>query len=160
MFYMRRYLYVRQPSRTYHVTSFASAGHNKWSKIKHAKTAQDLQKSKFASKLSRAIIAAVKAGGGNPDTNYTLASIISRAKSMGVPKSTIESSVQSGMRKTDDSNAQSVLYEGRAATGYSVLIQALTDNKNRTRQEVRFLLARNGYVFCAYCRKSSITLKY
>ena len=146
MFYMGRCLYVRQPSRTVHVTGFTLAGHNKWSKIKHVKTAQDLEKSKYATKLSKAIIAAVKAGGGNPDTNYSLASIISRAKSMGIPKSTIESSIQSGMRKTDESVAQSVLYEGRAASGYSMLIQALTDNKNRTRQEVKFLLSRNGYV--------------
>ena len=156
MFYMTRCLCVRQPSRTYHVTGCTLAGHNKWSKIKHVKAAQDLQRSKYTAKLSRAIIAAVRAGGGNPDTNQSLASIISRAKSMGIPKSTIETSVQAGMRKSDDSLTQSVLYEGRATSGYSLLIQALTDNKNRTRHEVRSLLSRNGYVICTYFRKSDV----
>lgn len=137
---------MQQPSRAYHTTGFTLAGHNKWSKIKHKKTALDLQKSQYTAKLSREIIAAVKAGGRNPDTNFTLSSIVSRAKGMGIPKSTIETSIQSGLRKTDVSIAQSVMYEGRVAAGYSLLIQALTDNKNRTRQEVRSILSRNGYV--------------
>lgn len=135
-----------QHARALHSTVMYSAGHNKWSKIKRKKAVADQERSKISSKLVQQIISAVRrTGSSDPDLNMQLSSAISRARNAGIPKTTIEKAIQAGVTKqTAAQMAEHVLYEGRGSTGYLVLIEALTDNQNRTRQELRQFLKHYG----------------
>lgn len=113
------------------------AGHSHWAGIKHKKAMIDNKRGKVWSKLSRAIIVAAKAGGGDPDTNLRLRYAINDAKSVSMPKDNIERAVKKGTGELEGGNYDEVLYEGYGPNGVAVLCEILTDNRNRTAPEVK-----------------------
>lgn len=120
------------------------AGHSKWANIKHRKGAQDKKRGILFSKLSRAITVAAKTGGADPDSNATLAQAIQAAKDQSMPKDNIERAVQKGAGGNDQENYDTVLYEGYGPDGVAVMVECLTDNRNRTAAEVRHAFSRSG----------------
>jgi YebC/PmpR family DNA-binding regulatory protein len=120
------------------------SGHSKWSSIKHKKGAADARRGKLFSKLSRAIIVAAREGGPDPSGNLALANAIEKARSYSMPKDNIERAIARGSGADADSAAyETVIYEGYGPSGVAVLVEALTDNRNRTASEVRHLFSRN-----------------
>jgi YebC/PmpR family DNA-binding regulatory protein len=120
------------------------SGHSKWSTIKHKKGAQDARRGKLFSKLSRAIIVAAKEGGGDPTTNLALQNAIEKARSYSVPKDNIERAITRGAGSGTESNDfEQVTYEGYGPSGVALIVEALTDNRNRTASDVRHLFAKN-----------------
>ncbi len=120
------------------------AGHSKWANIKHRKGRQDAKRSKIWSKCSRAIIVAAKMGGPDPDANLALRYAIDEAKSQNMPKDTIEKAIAKGSGKTEGDNYESVVYEGYGAGGVAIMLDCLTDNKNRTVPELRKIFEKHG----------------
>lgn len=120
------------------------SGHNKWANIKHRKAAQDAKRSKIFTKIIREIIVAAREGGGNPDTNPRLRAVLEKAKEANMPKETIERSIKKGTGELEGEKYEEVIYEAYAPGGVALYILALTDNKNRTAQELRHLLSKNG----------------
>jgi YebC/PmpR family DNA-binding regulatory protein len=120
------------------------SGHSKWATIKRKKEATDAKRSNMYAKLLRAVEVAAREGGGNIDGNMTLASAVEKAKSFSVPNDNIERAIKRGSG-ADDGGAryEELFYEGYAAGGVALLIEALTDNRNRTGQAVRHAFARN-----------------
>lgn len=123
------------------------SGHNKWSKIKHKKGAEDAKKSNVFSKLSKLITVESKKAGGNINSPG-LATIIETAKKQNMPKDTIERAVKKGI-DTNAAALESVTYETYGPGGVAIVIEALTDNKNRTAAEVRHTLSKSGYELAA-----------
>ena len=120
------------------------SGHSKWSSIKHKKGAADAKRGKLFSKLSRAIIVAAKEGGPDPAGNLALQNAIEKARSYSMPKDNIERAIARGSGQDADAGAfETIVYEGYGAGGIAVMVEALTDNRNRTASEVRHLLAKN-----------------
>ena len=120
------------------------SGHSKWSSIKHKKGAADAKRGKLFSKLSRAIIVAAKEGGPDPAANLSLANAIEKARSYSMPKENIERAIARGAGADGASQAfEQVLYEGYGPSGVAVIVEALTDNRNRTASEVRHVFAKN-----------------
>jgi YebC/PmpR family DNA-binding regulatory protein len=120
------------------------SGHSKWSSIKHKKGAADAKRGKLFSKLSRAIIVAAREGGGDPAGNLALQNAIEKARSYSMPKENIERAIARGSGADSDSNAfETVVYEGYGPSGVAVIVEALTDNRNRTASEVRHVFAKN-----------------
>ncbi len=113
------------------------AGHSNWAGIKHKKALINNKRGKVWSKLSRAIIVAAKAGGGDPDTNLRLRYAINDAKAVSMPKDNIERAVKKGTGDLEGGNFDEVLYEGYGPGGVAVLCEILTDNRNRTAPEVK-----------------------
>jgi YebC/PmpR family DNA-binding regulatory protein len=121
------------------------SGHSKWSTIKHKKGAQDARRGKLFSKLSRAIIVAAKEGGGDPATNLALANAVEKARSYSMPKDNIERAIARGTGADADAGSfEEVVYEGYGPDGVAVLVEALTDNRNRTASEVRHTFSKHG----------------
>lgn len=120
------------------------SGHNKWANIKHRKAAQDAKRSKIFTKIIREIIVAAREGGGNPDTNPRLRAVLEKAREANMPKDTIERSIKKGTGELEGERYEEVIYEAYAPGGVALYILALTDNKNRTAQELRHLLSKNG----------------
>lgn len=119
------------------------SGHNKWSKIKHKKGAEDAKRSKVFSRLSRVITAESKRVGGNL-TSPSLVAVIEIAKKANVPKDTIERAIKKGT-ETGTLAMDPVTYEAYGPGGCAMIIEALTDNKNRTAPEIRHIFSKNGY---------------
>ncbi|NOY40846.1 MAG: YebC/PmpR family DNA-binding transcriptional regulator [Planctomycetes bacterium] len=113
------------------------AGHSHWAGIKHKKALIDNKRGKVWSKLSRAIIVAAKAGGGDPDTNLRLRYAINDAKAVSMPKDNIERAIKKGTGELEGGSFDEVLYEGYGPGGVAILCEILTDNRNRTAPEVR-----------------------
>jgi YebC/PmpR family DNA-binding regulatory protein len=121
------------------------SGHSKWSSIKHKKGAADAKRGKLFSKLTRAIIVAAKEGGGDPANNLALANAIEKAKSYSMPKDNIERAVAKGSGEgADAATFEAILYEGYGPEGVAVIVEALTDNRNRTAADVRHAFAKHG----------------
>src|SRR5919204_2031713 len=121
------------------------AGHSKWAQIKHKKATVDARRGQLFTKLARAITVAARDGGGDPDGNATLANAIEKAKSYRMPKENIERAIARGTGEGADAVAiESVVYEGYGPGGVALLIECLTDNRNRTAAEVRHLFSRGG----------------
>ena len=121
------------------------SGHSKWSSIKHKKGAADAKRGQLFSKLSRAIIVAAKEGGHDAAANLALANAIEKARSYSMPKDNIERAIAKGSgADAEGSNFETVIYEGYGPEGVAVLVEALTDNRNRTASEVRHLFAKFG----------------
>ena len=121
------------------------SGHSKWSSIKHKKGAADAKRGKLFSKLSRAIIVAAKEGGADPGGNLALQNAIEKARSYSMPKDNIERAIAKGAGEGADGAAfETVIYEGYGPEGVAVIVEALTDNRNRTASEVRHLFTRHG----------------
>ena len=120
------------------------SGHSKWSSIKHKKGAADAKRGKLFSKLARSIIVAAKEGGGDPTNNMALANAIEKAKSYSMPKDNIERAIAKGSGSGADADAfEAIVYEGYGPEGVAVIVEALTDNRNRTAGEVRHTFAKN-----------------
>jgi len=120
------------------------SGHNKWANIKHRKAAQDAKRSKIFTKLIREIIVAAREGGGDPETNPRLRAVLERARAANMPKDTIEKSIKKGTGELEGVDYQEIIYEAYAPAGVALYIYAMTDNKNRTAQELRHLLSKHG----------------
>jgi YebC/PmpR family DNA-binding regulatory protein len=114
------------------------SGHSKWSSIKHKKGAADKKRGQLFSKLSRAIIVAAREGGPDPSGNLALQNAVEKARSYSMPKDNIERAIARGSGADSDAAAyETVVYEGYGAGGVAILVEALTDNRNRTASEVR-----------------------
>jgi YebC/PmpR family DNA-binding regulatory protein len=121
------------------------SGHSKWSSIKHKKGAADAKRGKLFSKLSRAIIVAAKEGGPDPSGNLALQNAIEKARSYSMPKDNIERAIAKGSGEGADSEAfETVVYEGYGPEGVAVIVEALTDNRNRTASDVRHAFTKHG----------------
>src|SRR3989449_3097329 len=120
------------------------SGPSKWSSIKHKKGAADARRGKLFSKLARALIVAGREGGPDPAGNLALQNAIEKAKSYSMPKDNIERAIARGSGADADANAyEVVVYEGYGAGGVAILIEALTDNRNRTAADVRAAFAKH-----------------
>jgi YebC/PmpR family DNA-binding regulatory protein len=120
------------------------SGHSKWSSIKHKKGAADAKRGKLFSKLSRAIIVAAKEGGPDPSGNLALQNAIEKAKSYSMPKDNIDRAIAKGSgAEADASQFETVVYEGYGPSGVAVIVEALTDNRNRTASDVRHTFSKN-----------------
>jgi YebC/PmpR family DNA-binding regulatory protein len=120
------------------------SGHSKWSSIKHKKGAADARRGKLFSKLSRAIIVAAREGGPDPAGNLALQNAIEKARSYSVPKDNIERAIARGSGADSDAEAfENVTYEGYGPGGVAVLVEALTDNRNRTAADVRHIFSKH-----------------
>lgn len=120
------------------------SGHSKWATIKRKKGALDAKRSSLYAKLLRAVEVAAKEGGGNPSANMTLASAVEKAKSFSVPNDNIDRAIKRGTGADAGSAVyQELAYEGYAAGGIALMVEALTDNRNRTAQEIKYAFSRN-----------------
>jgi YebC/PmpR family DNA-binding regulatory protein len=121
------------------------AGHSKWASIKHKKKATDAKRGQLFTKLARAIQVAAREGGGDPEGNPALANAIQKAKDARMPKDNIERAIAKGTGSGSDADAlESVTYEGYGPGGVALLVEAVTDNRNRTGSEVRHALTSHG----------------
>src|SRR5947208_6417254 len=113
------------------------SGHSKWSSIKHKKGAADAKRGKLFSKLARAIIVAAREGGPDPAANLALQNAIEKARSYSMPKDNIERAITRGSGTAGDSEAfEQITYEGYGPNGVAVIVEALTDNRNRTAADI------------------------
>ena len=120
------------------------SGHSHWAGIKHKKAANDAKRGKVWSKIARMIIVAARNGGGDPSANLTLRYAIDKAKAANMPKDTIEKAVKKGTGDLEGANYEEVLYEGYGPSGVAVMVEALTDNRNRTGPEIKRIFEKHG----------------
>ena len=120
------------------------SGHSKWSSIKHQKGKTDAQRGKLFTKIAREIIVAAKMGGGSPDSNMTLRAAMQRARAVSMPQDNIKRAIARGVGGGDAANYEDLTYEGYGPGGVAVLVNCLTDNKQRTVAEVRAAFTRSG----------------
>jgi YebC/PmpR family DNA-binding regulatory protein len=120
------------------------AGHSKWANIKHRKGKQDAKKGKIFTKLGKVIAVAAKEGGPDPDTNAKLKDAVDKAKAANMPNDNINRAIKKGSGELEGQNYFEIVYEGYGPGGVAVLVEALTDNKNRTAGEVRYIFDKNG----------------
>ena len=120
------------------------SGHSKWSSIKHKKGAADAKRGKLFSKLARAIIVAAREGGPDPANNLALQNAVEKARSYSMPKDNIERAIARGSGAGADSEAfEQITYEGYGPNGVAIIVEALSDNRNRTAADVRHVFAKN-----------------
>ena len=120
------------------------AGHSKFKNIMHRKGAQDKKRAKVFSRLGREISVAVKVGGSDPESNIRLRSAISSAKSLNMPKDNIDRAIKKGQGNDPESNYEEVRHEGYGPAGVAIIVEALTNNKNRTAAEIRSTFSKFG----------------
>jgi YebC/PmpR family DNA-binding regulatory protein len=121
------------------------SGHSKWSSIKHKKGAADAKRGKLFTKLARAITIAARDGGGEPDANPSLALAIQKARDNSMPKDNIQRAIDRGTGEGADAAAiEDILYEGYGPGGAAILVQVLSDNRNRTGSEIRHAFEKHG----------------
>jgi len=120
------------------------SGHSKWSSIKHQKGVTDARRGQLFTKLTREIIVAVREGGGNPEVNFRLRLAIQKARDSNMPLDNIERAIKRGSGQTEGANLVEMVLEGYGASGTAILVQALTDNRNRTLQDVRNIFSRHN----------------
>jgi YebC/PmpR family DNA-binding regulatory protein len=121
------------------------SGHSKWASIKHKKAIVDSRRGAQFSKLARAITVAARDGGGDPDANATLENAVRKAKEASMPKDNIERAIAKGTGEGGEVDAiETVVYEGYGPGGVAVLVEALTDNRNRTGADVRHAFSKHG----------------
>ncbi|MCX7828318.1 MAG: YebC/PmpR family DNA-binding transcriptional regulator [Thermanaerothrix sp.] len=120
------------------------AGHSKWANIKHRKAAQDAKKGAAYQRLTKAIIAAAKAGGGDPNANFRLKVAIERARAGNVPMDNIERAIKRGTGEIEGAVYEEVTYEGYGPAGVAIMVEAMTDNRNRTAAEIRSIFTKGG----------------
>lgn len=120
------------------------SGHSKFSNIKHKKEKADAQKGKVFTKIGREIAVAVKEGGSDPSTNSKLKDVIAKAKSNNMPNDTIERSIKKAAGDEEGVNYESINYEGYGPNGVAIIVEVLTDNKNRTAANVRHAFSKGG----------------
>lgn len=120
------------------------SGHSKWSTIKRKKGANDAQRAKIFTKIAREIIVAVKAGGPEPDNNSSLKDAIAKARAANMPNDNINRTIKKAAGSTDGDNYENITYEGYGPNGVAVIVEALTDNRNRTAADVRHYFDKFG----------------
>jgi len=120
------------------------AGHSKWANIRHRKGAQDAKRGKIFSKLIREITVAAKMGGGDPAANPRLRTAIDKALGQNMTRDTVDRAVKRGSGDTEGENYEELRYEGYGAAGVAMMVDCLTDNKNRTVSEVRHAFSKRG----------------
>ncbi|MCJ7499624.1 YebC/PmpR family DNA-binding transcriptional regulator [bacterium] len=120
------------------------AGHSKWANIKHRKGAQDAERGKIFTKLNREIMVSAKMGGGDVESNPRLRQAIAKAKSANMPMQNIERAIKKGTGDLEGVNYEEILYEGYGPAGVAVLVETLTDNRNRTVSDVRSAFTKNN----------------
>jgi YebC/PmpR family DNA-binding regulatory protein len=141
------------------------SGHNKWSTIKHKKAAADAKRGKVFSRLSKEITVAAKAGGGDPDMNPRLRNAVNAAKAVNMPNDNIDRAIKKGTGELPGVTYEEIVYEGYGPAGVGLIIEVLTDNRNRAASEVRSTLdkrggslAGSGAVSWQFSRKGYITV--
>jgi len=120
------------------------SGHSKWSTIKHKKGKADAKRGKIFTKIGRELMVAVKMGGADPDMNPRLRDAIAKAKSNNMPNDNVNRVIKKASGETDSVNYEEIVYEGYGPGGVAVIVEAMTDNKNRTASNVRFYFDKNG----------------
>lgn len=120
------------------------AGHSKWSNIKHKKEKTDAQRGKIFTKLGREIAVAVKEGGSDPESNSRLRDAIAKARDANMPNDNIQRSIKRASGELGSVTYDEVIYEGYGPNGVAVIVEALTDNRNRTASEIRHIFDRSG----------------
>ena len=120
------------------------SGHSKWHSIKHAKGAADAARGKVFARLARQIEVAARSGGGDLEGNPTLRTMVQKARDASMPKDNIERAIKRGIGELEGVTYEEVNYEGYAPNGVAVLVETLTDNRNRTGSEVKNIFSRNG----------------
>jgi YebC/PmpR family DNA-binding regulatory protein len=120
------------------------SGHSKWATIKHKKGAADKARGKLFAKLIRQVEVAAREGGGDPDANPTLRTMFQKAREASVPLDTIERAIKRGTGELEGVRYEQVNYEGYAPCGVAVIVECLTDNRNRTGADIRALFTKNG----------------
>jgi len=120
------------------------SGHSKWASIKHQKGVTDARRGQLFTKLTREIIIASREGGSNPETNFRLRLAVQKARDNNMPMDNIERSIKKGSGELEGGSLAEVILEGYGPSGTAILVNALTDNRNRTIQEVRSTFTRHG----------------
>ena len=120
------------------------SGHNKWSKIKRQKGVEDAKKGQIYTKLTREIIMAAREGGGDSESNFKLRLAIQKAREASMPKDNVERAIERGTGGAEGAVLQEIMLEGYGPSGTAILVQTLSDNRNRTVQEVRNIFTRQG----------------
>ncbi len=120
------------------------SGHSKWANIKHKKARADAQKGKAFTKIGKEIIVAARQGGGDPNGNFRLKMAVQAAKAANMPNDNIQRAIQKGAGGAEGSNFEELTYEGYGPGGVAVMINIMTDNRNRTAGEIRHLFSKNG----------------
>ena len=121
------------------------SGHSKWAQIKHRKAATDARRGQLFTKLARAITVAAREGGGDPDGNFALAAAVQKARDYSMPKENIQRAIDRGTGGAGGAEAiERVVYEGYGPGGAAILVEALTDNRNRTSADIRHAFDKHG----------------
>ena len=120
------------------------SGHSKWSSIKHKKAATDAKRGKIYTKLIKEITVAARAGGGDLDTNPRLRTAVANAKAQNMPNDTIERGIQKGTGQLPGVDYEEITYEGYGPKGVAIIVEVVTDNRNRSTADLRFILSKNG----------------
>jgi YebC/PmpR family DNA-binding regulatory protein len=120
------------------------AGHSKWAQIKHKKAATDAKRGKLFTKIVKEITVAARLGGGDPEGNPRLRAAIEKAKEVNMPSENIKRAIMKGTGELPGTTYEEVIYEGYGPGGVAILIETLTDNKNRTVSEIRHIMSKNG----------------
>lgn len=120
------------------------SGHSKWSSIKHQKVITDARRGQLFTKLTREIMVAVREGGSNPDANFRLRLAVQKARDRSMPSENIERAIKRASGAAEGAGLVEMVLEGYGPSGAAILVQALTDNRNRTLQDVRNIFSRHG----------------
>jgi YebC/PmpR family DNA-binding regulatory protein len=141
------------------------SGHSKWASIRHKKGAMDAKRGKLFTRIIREITIAARQGGGDPDGNPRLRTVISKAKEANMPKDNIEKAIKKGTGELEGYSLEEITYEGYGPSGVAIMIDTMTDNKNRTTAEIRNILTKsggnlgeNGCVSWIFVKKGVITV--
>lgn len=142
------------------------SGHSKWNSIKHKKAAQDAKRGKMFTKIIRELSIAARLGGGDPDTNPRLRQAISEAKGVNMPSDNIKRAILKGTGQLEGVNYEEITYEGYGPGGVAIYVEVLSDNKNRTVSELRYIFSKNngrigesGCVAWMFARKGYIVVE-
>ena len=122
------------------------AGHSKWANTKHRKAAQDIKKSKIFTKIIRSLIVAAKSGGNNPNTNTNLRTMIDKALNYNVPRDVIKRAIKKNIIDTNSTPLTYIKYGSYNPVGIAIILECLSNNKNRTISEIRYILSKFNYI--------------
>ncbi len=143
------------------------AGHSKWANTKHRKARADAQKGKMFTKIAREIIVAAREGGADPDANFRLRLAVQKAREVNMPGDNINRAIQKGSGEGEGISLEQVTYEGYGPSGVAVLLEIMTDNRNRTAADIRHIFSRrggnmgeSGCVAWIFNRKGYLTIDY
>ncbi len=120
------------------------SGHSKWSSIKHKKAAADAKRGKVFTRLIKEIAVAAREGGGDQDANPRLRAAVNNAKAQNMPNDTIERGIKRGTGQLPGANYEEIIYEGYGPKGVAIIVEVVTDNRNRSTADLRFILSKHG----------------